>query len=186
MTTRVLLVTAGQNNWDTEERMQGSLSVPLNAHGVVQIARLAAERSDEKLDVIFAGRSQDAVQTADILAKAWGAKVRRTRNLDDVNLGFWQGILRTDVAKRFGRIYKRWRQDPLSVEPPGGEMLDAAYHRVAGEMRRILRRYRDRPIGVVCGALAAALVKCYLKDLDLSGALEVCRGPGHCEMLECR
>jgi len=184
--TRVYLVTAGQTNWDTEERIQGNLSVPLNAHGVVQMARLAAEKSDVAVQAIFSGQSQDTVQTADILAKAWGGKVRRTEALNEVDLGFWQGLPQADVAKRFGAVYKRWLRAPLSVEPPDGETLDAAYRRVATEMRRICQRHRDGSVGVVCGPLAAALVKCYLKDLDIAESLSLCGAPGRCEIIDCR
>lgn len=184
--TSVFLVTTGQTNWDTEERIQGSLSIPLNAHGVVQIARLASETGDVKLDRIYTGESQDAVQTASILAKAWGASVRRRAELNDVNLGVWQGLLQAEVARRFGRDYRQWRRDPLSVEPPGGEALDAAYARIAPEVRRILRAHPKGTVGIVCGALASALVKCYLKDLDLRSAVKLCPEPAHHEIIEFR
>ena len=114
--TRIFLVTPGQTNWDIEERLQGNISVPLNAHGVVQIARLAAEKSALKLDAIYSGESRDAVQTAHILAKAWGAKVKRTKELNEVDLGLWQGLHRAEVKRRFGKAYKQWRREPLLVE----------------------------------------------------------------------
>ena len=184
--TTIYLVTSGQTNWDTEERIQGSLSVPLNAHGVVQIARLAAEKKPERLRTIYTGEGQDAVQTADILAKAWGAKREKREGLNEVNLGFWQGVLRSEVAESFHSTYKRWTRDPMSVQPPNGEALDAAYRRIAEEMQRLLTRHRKGSVGIVSGPLAAALVKCYLMDTDIRLAVKMCAMPGACEVMECR
>ncbi|MEW6356994.1 MAG: histidine phosphatase family protein [Planctomycetota bacterium] len=184
--TKVLLVTPGQTNWDTEDRIQGSLSVPLNAHGVVQIARLAAEPRSQQFDVIYTGESQGAVQTANILAKVWGAKVRKTPQLNEVDLGLWQGLLQSEVARRFARGYRRWLRDPLSVEPPEGETIDAAYARVAGEVRQILKRHRAEGVCLVCRPMAGAVVKCYLKDLDIRDVLKLRLECGCCEMIERR
>ncbi|NOZ24099.1 MAG: histidine phosphatase family protein [Planctomycetes bacterium] len=184
--TKVFLVTAGQTNWDTEERIQGNLNVPLNAHGVVQIARLAAERGDQRFDVIYTGESQDAVQTANILAKAWRVKVRKTGRLNEVDMGLWQGLLQSEAARRFTHAYHRWQRDPLSVEPPDGETIEAAYARIAGEVREILKRRRSQTVCLVCGPLAGTLAKCYLKDFDIRRVLELCFEPGNCEMIEYR
>jgi broad specificity phosphatase PhoE len=106
--------------------------------------------------------------------------------LNEISLGLWQGLLRTEVARRFGNVYRKWQRSPTSVEPPGGEMMDAAYRRIACEIRCILKKHRRGSIAVVCGSVAGALVKCYLKDLDIRGALEMCFEPAKCEIIECR
>jgi len=63
--------------------------------------------------------------------------------------------------------YRRWREDPTSVDLPGIESLEAVQERAVAALKEIVARHPDEGaglIGVVSHQLVLALLKCYVLD----------------------
>ena len=85
---------------------------------------------------IFAPVSQPSLQTAEVIAKALGIKLKKIERLQNLNQGLWQGMLVEDVRHKQPKVYRQWQEQPENVCPPEGEMLSQADERVrtrAGE-----------------------------------------------------
>jgi len=182
--TKLLLIVAGQSRWYSEKRIQGDVSVPLDDLGIVAMARRASMLKDTRLDLIATSESEDAVQSAEILKKACGGKIRRYPELNEPNLGVWQGMTLDEVRRRETKPFLRWSRDPAAVQPPRGESIEECFARLLPCVKDILGRYRGKCVAFVTGRMVNAVLRCYLRDLDASRLAECLRDPADCEVVE--
>jgi broad specificity phosphatase PhoE len=174
----VILVKAQQTAWAQEDRLQGNLEVPLSAEGITGAKALAGELVGYGGRHIFTGFTLCCYQTARILSEMNGrVGVSRREDLNEVNLGLWQGLLIMDLKRKHRRSFLRWLRSPVSVNPPMGERLTDAFERLKGGLEDILKTNRRRKIIVVAGPYAYTLLHCYLSDRPLENFWSIYKSP---------
>ena len=162
MATRIILLPAGQTDWDVNGRIQGDLQVPLNDEG-----RARVEASIDKLrafgpKLIYSAETLSAAQTAEVLGKSMKLRTRASAKLNEVGFGLWQGLLIDEVRSRHPKVYKRWLDDPPSVCPPDGEPVGDARQRIADAIRTIAKKHDGDTVIVVCPKAASTLARSVL------------------------
>ncbi len=128
--TRVVLVRPGTTDFDEQRRIKGNLDIPLNEFGTDQIARAANELASEGIEAVYSSPCQAAEETARVLAQALGVKAKSVPNLRNLDHGLWQGKLIDEVKATQRKVYRQWQEQPETVCPPEGEMLESARLRV--------------------------------------------------------
>jgi broad specificity phosphatase PhoE len=81
-----------------------------------------------------------------------------------VNLGLWEGLTFETLRERYGKAYRQWQADPLSVEPPEGEEIGAAEARLLGALTKIAKKRTEPVVALVLGRLLYATARCALLD----------------------
>src|SRR4029434_197394 len=76
--------------------------------------------------IVICGPEEATRQTASIVAHEVNVKFRAYEDLRELNIGHWSGLTDEDFRERFGKVYRQWRSDPLSVAPPEGESIREA------------------------------------------------------------
>lgn len=142
MPTRAVLIEAGPTPWDLEQRLAGSSSLPLTAEALDAIRHLVDTLGFHIDSVYRSAANEAATQTAQIIGKKFGIRPRDNQDLEEVNLGLWEGLLPDDLRQRFPTVYPKWEEQPLQVTPPDGEPLSGAIERIRGAVNRVLRRNR--------------------------------------------
>ena len=74
--SQILLIRPGSTDFDEQQRIQGTLDLPLNLHGEEQVARIVRELADIVIDVIFTTPCEPARTTAVALGAARGVSVK--------------------------------------------------------------------------------------------------------------
>jgi broad specificity phosphatase PhoE len=97
---------------------------PLDEVGHEQARALAAQLADEPIDVVYSSPLTRALDTARPLAEAHGAPLRVREQLNEINYGAYQDILKADRRVKVRRNHRTQRM-------PGGESLRDVYDRVA-------------------------------------------------------
>jgi len=105
---RLILARHGQTAWNAEGRFQGQADPPLDATGLAQAERLAAEVLALRLDVLVSSDLLRARQTAMVVSRACGLEVELDRDLREIDLGLWQGLHRRQASERFPEEYRHW------------------------------------------------------------------------------
>ncbi|MCA9053005.1 MAG: histidine phosphatase family protein [Planctomycetaceae bacterium] len=159
------VIRAGETDFDVEERIQGALDLPLNAHGRKQASQLVEELRTLKLETIFTSPSQPALATAEILSDALGVPLKELAGLTNMDQGLWQGMLMSDLRRKHPRVYKQWEEAPESVCAPAGESCGAAAERVEQALKKPMRRAKR--FAVVVSEPLASLVACVLQGNDV-------------------
>lgn len=114
----------GETDYNQQQRWQGQgINVDLNANGVAQANVLAQKLQDKKLEIIYSSPLKRAKQTAQIVAKSQNIPVKIIDDLTEGSVGDCEGVLRTDVEKKYPEIWNIWYgdNDIMDIRWPNGE-----------------------------------------------------------------
>jgi broad specificity phosphatase PhoE len=183
---KIILIRPGATDYDTEQRIQGSLSVPLNEEGSHEVARLTPELQGLGIEVVYAPATEPARQTGQALARALGVKFRQIERMQNLDHGLWQGMRVDEVKQKQPKVYKQWQEQPENVCPPEGEMLSDADERIRAALGKIIRRYKDKnaTLGLVVPEPLASLVRRYVSRNELGDLWKATKNHGGWEVLE--
>ena len=179
---RVLLVRSGQTAWDEAGRIAGSSDLPLSPIGLLTAQVEARKLQGTSFAAVLSGPDEGSIVTAGLVAEATGAKVKTVKELGDICLGLWEGLLESELEDKCPRAHRQWIDDPASVVVPEGESIEEAQSRIIGALGKALSRHKADAgaVAVVLRPFALALVRCRLmgcQSKDLRKLMEV-TGPG--------
>ena len=166
-----LILRHGETDWNTIDRIQGRIDVPLNERGREQARDLAKKLSSETINHIFSSPLSRALDTAKEVASFHRATIQVDERLRELSQGEWNGRLVGDL-KKGSDLYREWSENPLGVTPPGGESIRDVFSRV----REFLAERTDGldgKIAIVSHRVAGALIRIILeKSQETRKALE--------------
>ncbi|MBN1588436.1 MAG: histidine phosphatase family protein [Pirellulales bacterium] len=184
--TQIVLVRPGSTDYDEQQRIQGNLDVPLNQQGNAEVAKLVKELSHLPIAAVYAPPCEPAYQTARSLAEALDVKCRKLDRMTNLDHGLWQGMRIADVRRKYPRAYRQWQDQPQSVQPPEGENIEQAVHRIAAVMTKVLKKHKDGMIALVLPEPMASLVRCHLDHGELGDLWKAAQGHGYWEFCDVR
>ncbi len=179
----IVLIRPGCTDYDLQQRIQGSLNIPLNEQGSADVLQMAEQLRDKGLEMVYAPVSEPALQTAEIIADALDIKLKKIPRLQNFNQGLWQGMLLEDVRHKQPKVYRQWQEQPENVCPPDGEMLGAADERVRTAVAKLLKRHKEGVIGLVVPEPLLSLVRRFLSHGELGDLWKAPNGHGPFEVL---
>jgi broad specificity phosphatase PhoE len=135
---RLLFVRHGESTWNLEGRFQGQLDPLLSDLGVLQ-AKAVAERiaREDKPAAIISSPLIRARRTAELIAHACELPLVTDDRLCEISHGQWEGLLGTEVAKRWPAMLAQWREAPEAVHFPEGESLADVEARLASFLAEV-------------------------------------------------
>ena len=184
MATRIILLPAGQTDWDVDGRIQGDLQVPLSDKGRAKLEASIEELRSLEPKLIYSAETLSAAQTAEVLGERMKLRAKATAKLNEVGFGLWQGLLIDEVKNRHPKVYKRWLDNPPSVCPPDGEPVNDARQRIAGAIQAIAKKHAGEAVIVVCPKAASTLAKSVLDGQPAQRLLDGASTDGSWEVFE--
>ena len=179
----IALIRPGSTDYDVQERIQGSLDIPLNEQGIAEAAQTAEFLRGKDLEIVYAPISQPAMQTAEIIAKALDIKLKKVERLQNLHQGLWEGMLIEDVRHKQPKVYRQWQEQPEIVCPPEGEMLGEADDRVRAALVKLLKRHKEDIIGLVLPEPLLSLARRFLTHGELGDLWKAPNGHDRIEFL---
>jgi broad specificity phosphatase PhoE len=180
----IVLIRPGSTDYDVQERIQGSLDIPLNEQGIAEVAQTVERLRDFGIETVYSPTSQPAQQTAEIIAKTLDVKRKKIERLESLNQGLWQGMLVEDVHHKQPKVYRQWQEQPENVCPPDGEMLSEADDRVRTALVKLLKRHKEGVIAVVVPEPLLSLARRFITHGELGDLWKAPNGHGRFEVLE--
>jgi broad specificity phosphatase PhoE len=165
--SHVLMVRPGSTEFDDQQRIKGSLDMPLSRHGEQQVNRTAEELADVRIDMIFCAPDESAQQTARLLAKGRETRVKVIDAFRNIDHGLWHGKLIEEVRRNHPRIYRLGIDSPEEVCPPEGEPIHDARDRVIKALKKCLRRSREGVIAIIAADPMAAILDSAISGKEL-------------------
>lgn len=164
---QIILIRPGCTDYDRQNRIQGNLSIPLNEEGRAYAVRLVEQLRGRQVQVVYCPAGEPAEETGRLIAEGLGVKLRVLDNLENINLGLWQGMLINDVRHKQPKVYRQWQEQPESVCPPQGEMLSEADDRLRTALVKLLKRHKAGVIAIVLPEPLLALLRRFLTRAEL-------------------
>lgn len=149
MPDHLIVIRAGATDYDLQERIRGTLDMPLSTEGAAAAARAGERLASGPPAAIYASADETAEETARIIAFACGVRPKQLPNLGNVDMGLWQGRLVDEIRDTQPRLHRQWQDNPWSVAPPEGELLEEACERVEAALEKIFKRHPAGSIAVV-------------------------------------
>jgi broad specificity phosphatase PhoE len=144
------VVRHGETKWNHENRIQGSVDIPLSERGQRQAECLAERFSKTTLSTVYASPLSRALDTARAMASRHPKlDVVQDGGLLEVKCGIFEGKTYEDLGED-RRWVKMWRDDPNLRLPQGESRMDL-YERVRGFMEKLLARHADEDRVLVVG-----------------------------------
>lgn len=178
---RLFVARCGATEWDEAGRLQGATDLPLSETGRAaldaEIAGLSKATVGAEISQVLCAADEGSEQTARLLAKRVGGKVKVLPGVAEMNLGLWEGMLRSDFEERYPRAWRQWREDPASVVAPQGESLVEARARIIGALASQIERLKGGTASaVVVRPIAFGLVRCWLGERPTKELWALSRG----------
>ena len=164
---QIILLRPGSTDFDEQGRITGQLDIPLSELGKEQVSNSVSELSGQSIDTIYYCPCQSASQTAEVLAKASRARLKKLEKLSNLDQGLWHGKLIDEVKQHQPRVYKQWQEKPETVCPPGGESLGDMRERVESSLKKLLKKHRSGIIALVAPEPLASLIRSYVTDTEV-------------------
>jgi len=180
----IILIRPGASDFVEQSRIQGTLDMPLNEHGLSEVERLTKELANQHITALYAPECQPAQATAEAIAEALDVKLKTLRDMENLNHGLWQGMCIEEVKRKQPTVYRQWQEQPESIRPPEGETLAEATARVDRAVEKLLKRHRSGVIGVVVPEPLATLVRVRLGKGKLGDLWQTAAGHGDWQLLE--
>ena len=181
---RIVLIRPGSTDYDVQQRIQGSLDIPLNEQGTTEVEQICEGLRVEGIETVYAPVSQPARQTAEIIAAGLGVKLKKIERLESLNQGLWQGTLVENVRRKQPKVYRQWQEQPENLCPPEGEMLSEADERIRMALVKLLKRHKEGVIGLVVPEPLLSLARRFMTHGELGDLWKVSNGHGRFEVLE--
>ncbi|WP_419195261.1 histidine phosphatase family protein [Novipirellula herctigrandis] len=165
--SRVLVIRPGATKFDDEQRIKGSLDMPMSDQGRAQVDLLAAELADIRVKTIFAAPCESARETAERLAKGRDVRVKVIDAFKNIDHGLWHGKLLEEMRRNQPRVYRTGQESPDDLCPPGGESIRDARARVVKAIRKVVKKSREEMVAVVAPEPMASIIRSALSGEPL-------------------
>jgi broad specificity phosphatase PhoE len=161
------LVRAARTPWDIERRVMGNFDIPLGPEGVREVEEGLRKAAPAEARAVYSSATLPAWQTARIVAKGIGRAARKVEGLEELNLGFWQGLFESDLKRKHHKAYATWRASPVAVVPPRGEWLRDAFWRLSEALDDVLAQHgRKTSAAVVVSRFAFRIIESRLRGVQ--------------------
>jgi broad specificity phosphatase PhoE len=156
---QLILIRPGLTDYDQQSRIQGTLDIPLNDAGRKQAAEAAEGIRPYLPKALYCSPGSSAEETADLVGQALDLKPKTLEQLQNVNLGLWQGLVVEEIRRKQPKVYKQWQEHPETIQPPEGETLAQVNERVEEILARLARKHRSGAIVLVVAEPLASVIK---------------------------
>jgi probable phosphoglycerate mutase len=165
--SRIILAKAGSTDYDEQNRIVGSLDLPLSPLGIAEADRISSDLRSVSLDTIYAAASEAAHATAQKIGEELDVKVKVLPDLKNQDFGCWQGLQFEEIKRKHPKVMRLWEETPASVCPPNGESVEMVLARVAKAIKPILKRHAGDTILLVAPDPLRAMIRSYLRNAPI-------------------
>ena len=122
----------------------------LNPEGLMQAQRLGKYFAELRaLDAIYTSPTVRTRQTMEPIAQGREISMAVLPELMERRMGQWDGRSAEEIQREDPEGWKRWKTEPLTFSPPGGESLRDFSHRVVKAVGSILDKETGGTVAVV-------------------------------------
>ena len=157
---RLTLVRHGKTDWNETGRCQGISDVPLNSSGIEQAEKLAFSLKDESIDRIYSSNLVRAKVTAEKIAGYHPIDVDFRDDLREMDQGILEGLYFSYIQEEYSHVLEHWRNDPETLQLPGGESLIGVQQRALDAIADIRSRFGSQNIVVVSHNMVIGTLLC--------------------------
>jgi broad specificity phosphatase PhoE len=160
----IVLVRSGSTDLDDQGRITGSLDMPLSQAGEEEALATAIELMSIDIDAIYSARSLAAQQTAQALTRDGEIRVFVNESWTNLDHGLWHGKSIEELKETRPKLYRRWKENPESICPPGGETVEVVRTRVRISLKKIHKKFKGGTVAIVAPDPLFSIIRSEVDD----------------------
>ena len=138
--TRLIIVRHGFSCGNKEKRFSGQMDVSLDEIGYAQANDISKYILDNfKVDTIYSSDLSRACDTVKPIAKALNLPIHTLKELREVDVGEWQGMLIDEVKEKYPESFNLYKSKPGIARFDGGESYQLMLDRVKPAIEKIVK-----------------------------------------------
>lgn len=149
---KIYLVRHGETTFNKEGKFQGQSDIPLDAEGKAQAEKLGHRfedeflQSGEQIAAIYCSPLSRAEETAEAVADKFQLAPKADPAMVEMDMGEWEGKTAKQIMEEYKDqngvpLLKKWQEDPVENNIPGGEKAADLDNRVATSLDRIIKNH---------------------------------------------
>jgi len=155
--TTIHFIRHGQSTWNAEFRIQGSSNPPLSELGRSQASALAGKLPE--FDSLYCSDLLRTRETIELILDGKSENVQYQRQLREIHLGPWEGVLLPEAEAQFPEAADAFRNRPDEFELEDAETFAALQQRAHDAVNSIVDDCPDQTVLIVShGALLKSLL----------------------------
>ncbi len=159
--TKVILVRHCQAQGNLVRFFQGNIDTDITDNGKRQIAQVAQLLCAEPIEVLYSSPKKRAIKTAEGINIYHELPIHTDDDIVEIHAGDWEGVLLTDIEKKYPEQMDNWRNHPEKFHAPNGESMAEVYSRVKKALLRIVSDNPDKTICIVSHGCAIKNMMCF-------------------------
>jgi broad specificity phosphatase PhoE len=159
--TSVYLIRHGHTESTEQGKLYTDPEVALTESGRQQATKAGNWLIAEKPEILLSSTSKRVWTSAEIIGNAIQLSPNAVPDLNEWNVGSWDGHKYLDIKARDPELYKAWSEDPIKNRPPGGESIADVVGRMEARMEQLLHEHAGKKIVLVshAGIIRAIIVQ---------------------------
>jgi broad specificity phosphatase PhoE len=124
---RLVSVRHGETLWNMDNRIQGSMDIPISGKGKEQAEALAGHLKDLecRFDAVYCSDLKRSRETCEILGSRFELpEPSVTPLLREIHCGDWEGLTVDQLLETAAEDYDEWRRNPFFRIPGGESIMD--------------------------------------------------------------
>ncbi len=184
-TTRLYIIRHGQVVGHQELRYNGHYDVDITDEGLTQMKRLAELLSTEDIAAVYSSDLQRTIKGAQIISASLNLTPTELPAFRELHLGRWEGMTRTEGAKKYPEEAHFTFQDLANDKLQGGENLTELGERVLPALAEITERHRGKNVCLVLHGGVNRVILCDAMGLDIQHFFRIEQDYGCLNILDC-
>lgn len=165
---RIILARHGETEWNKLMRVQGGKSdIPLNAYGRSQAGKARDFLQKETFNAVYSSPLSRALETARIITEGRELEITTLPELVEIDAGEYEGILTSELGRRFSQIISEPDENAELPATPGGESISMVQERGWKAMEDIFAKHNGETVLVVTHYFVILAIVCKVLNLPL-------------------
>lgn len=181
---KLWLIRHGTVVGDAARRYIGSTDLPMSGEGEAAIERVAGYLASAPLDLVLCSPLGRSRRTAEILCSGRHVQVRQLPALAEIDMGDWEGMLRSEVAHAYPEAWAARGRDIAGFRPPGGESFADLAARVVPVLECLAEWGTDLNVAIAGHAGVNRVLLCHLLGMPLEALFRIAQPPAALSLVE--
>lgn len=170
---KLIFIRHGQTDWNVQGKIQGSYDSELNDTGIKQANELSEKllNLNYKFSKIYSSPQKRALKTAEILSKSCNVDYISVKDLQEMNMGKWEGLSWKEVEYKYPNEYKEWYLNRRYTKTPDGESYQDMLERVLKAINKIIKE-NTNDVVIVSHSAVIMCLQCYVTNTPFNEMLK--------------
>jgi broad specificity phosphatase PhoE len=177
----IFLIRHCQTELSSAKRLIGQYDVALSAEGLARSREIGEAVMDYGVEHLFCSTLKRTTHMAEIIASYLKIRPEPMKELNEINLGSWDGLHVEDIKRNYPNEYDARGKDLLNYRIPGGENFFDLQKRVKNAFGYILKKCGN--IMIIGHKSVNRVILCHVMGIDINDLFSIPQDYGCCNII---